>query len=164
MGAVGGLLWYSRAMTEAEHFIGKVAQKAVIEKDGKVLVTRYPTDTEWDLPGGRIHRDEKPETGLAREIKEELGVDSEIGLPFFTDMFTGQDGDSRYFVTFRAQFVDPNQPFVLQVEEVAEVCWIGKNDVESKPLFEVCKRALEAYWKQNTSRSGEIGKHATFRS
>lgn len=133
-------------MTESEHFIGKVAQKVVIEKDGKVLITRYPTDTEWDLPGGRIHRGEKPAIGLAREIKEEIGLDATIGKPFFADMFAAQDGDERYFVTFAATLIDPNQSFVLQKEEVAEVCWIGKNELQSKPLFEVCRRALEVYF------------------
>ena len=133
-------------MTESEHFIGKVAQKAIIEKDNKVLITRYPTDTEWDLPGGRIHRGEKPAAGLAREIQEELGAAAAVGAPFFVDTFGAQEGDPRYYVVFRAALQNPNQPLILQEEEVAEVYWIGKDEIESKALFGVCRRALEAHW------------------
>ena len=32
----------------------------------------------WDFPGGFLHYGEKPEDGLRREIREELGVEAEI--------------------------------------------------------------------------------------
>ena len=63
------------------HFEGKVAQKAVIVRDGKVLVVRDPRENQeiWELPGGRLNLGEEPKRGLAREIAEELGVPCEIG-------------------------------------------------------------------------------------
>ena len=59
-----------------QHFLGKVATKAIIAKDGKILMTRDNKDAAiWDLPGGRINVGENVDTGLKREIMEELGVD-----------------------------------------------------------------------------------------
>ena len=59
--------------------MGKVysAVKAVIVKDGKILfIKQFVKGKEvWDLPGGRIEYGESPQEALAREIKEELGMD-----------------------------------------------------------------------------------------
>ena len=50
-------------------FTGWVAQKALIQKEGKVLISLDATQSNWDLPGGRINVGEDPKEGLAREIK-----------------------------------------------------------------------------------------------
>src|SRR3989344_817787 len=65
----------------SKHFVGKVAQKAIIEKNGKVLVCRGVGDKVWELPGGRVHENEEPTEGLIREIKEELNIEVKIARP-----------------------------------------------------------------------------------
>lgn len=50
---------------------------------GEVLLLRHvfhPT-YPWGLPGGWLGRDEAPADGLRRELREELGRDSELGPP-----------------------------------------------------------------------------------
>lgn len=37
-----------------DHFVGKIAQKAVIEHDGKVFVVRGIGDSLWEFPGGYL--------------------------------------------------------------------------------------------------------------
>lgn len=58
------------------------AVKAIIEKDGKILLLqRNPVlrgDDNWDLPGGLVEDLENEETTLIREIKEEIRYDIEI--------------------------------------------------------------------------------------
>ena len=60
---------------------------AIIEKDSKILIAkRRKTDTlggKWEFPGGKVEPGETPEACLRRELKEEFGVDTEIG-EFFT--------------------------------------------------------------------------------
>ena len=55
----------------------------VIERDGKVLVgQRRAGDRfqyKWEFPGGKIEPDEDPKEALARELREELGIEAEIG-------------------------------------------------------------------------------------
>lgn len=52
----------------ARHFEGKVAQKAIIVKGNKVLITRDSKDDVWELPGGRLDESEEPLDAMKREI------------------------------------------------------------------------------------------------
>ena len=53
--------------------------RAVIEKDGKFLLCHSKKDGHWFFPGGHIEEGESAPEALVREIKEELGEDSEGG-------------------------------------------------------------------------------------
>jgi 8-oxo-dGTP diphosphatase len=56
---------------------------AMIEKDGKYLITqRPPTATLpllWEFPGGRVEPGETDGTALARELREEMGIEVQVG-------------------------------------------------------------------------------------
>jgi 8-oxo-dGTP diphosphatase len=56
-----------------------VAACALVDSDGRVLLTRRPEGKSmaglWEFPGGKLLPGEAPEEGLIRELQEELGVD-----------------------------------------------------------------------------------------
>ena len=56
-----------------------VAAAAIIDKDGRVLVTQRPEGKPmaglWEFPGGKVKEGETPEFALCREIEEELGME-----------------------------------------------------------------------------------------
>jgi len=56
---------------------------AVIERDGRLLVTRrlHGTHLEgyWEFPGGKCDNGESLEGCLLRELREELAVDAAVG-------------------------------------------------------------------------------------
>ncbi|MEL6789640.1 MAG: (deoxy)nucleoside triphosphate pyrophosphohydrolase [Pseudomonadota bacterium] len=58
-----------------------VAAGALIDRDGRVLLAQRPDDKSyaglWEFPGGKVKIDERPGTALARELKEELGIDTD---------------------------------------------------------------------------------------
>ena len=60
-----------------------VVVAAVIERDGTVLLARRkpggPHAGLWEFPGGKVEVGELPELALARELREELGVEVEVG-------------------------------------------------------------------------------------
>jgi len=56
-----------------------IAQGRLRDEDGRILLCRLTYKKEWDLPGGVVEVGEAPAAGLAREIREELGVSVEVG-------------------------------------------------------------------------------------
>jgi len=138
------------ASNNENNFSGEVGQKAVIEKDGKVLLVRPPGSDTWDLPGGRLHNSEIPAEGLKREIHEEIGADVEVGDAFFADIWiqTWKNPPvGRYFVAFKCTLLNQDAEFVLQEEEVGELRWISKEEMPAMQLYDICKKALAVYFK-----------------
>ena len=60
-----------------------VVVAAVVEQDGRFLVTRRLQGTHlaglWEFPGGKCEPGETHEACLAREMAEELGVETIVG-------------------------------------------------------------------------------------
>ncbi|HYZ62218.1 MAG TPA: 8-oxo-dGTP diphosphatase MutT [Acetobacteraceae bacterium] len=56
-----------------------VAACALIDVDGRILITRRPEGKPmaglWEFPGGKLHPGEAPEEAIIRELREELGID-----------------------------------------------------------------------------------------
>jgi 8-oxo-dGTP pyrophosphatase MutT (NUDIX family) len=52
----------------------RVAVKAAIIKDRKILLVHEKGDEWWSLPGGGIDQGESTDQALRRELSEELGV------------------------------------------------------------------------------------------
>lgn len=59
-----------------------LAVGAVVVADGALLMVqrgRPPAQGLWTIPGGRVEYRERLETAVAREVKEETGLDVEVG-------------------------------------------------------------------------------------
>ncbi len=58
-----------------------VAAVALVDADGRVLLARRPPGKAmeglWEFPGGKLAAGETPEQALIRELREELGIDTE---------------------------------------------------------------------------------------
>ena len=56
---------------------------AVTEREGRVMLCqRRPgahNALKWEFPGGKIEPGESPEEALARELREELGIEVDVG-------------------------------------------------------------------------------------
>lgn len=56
---------------------------AVIERDGRYLLTLRPAGTHladhWEFPGGKCDPHESHAEALRRELREELGIDADVG-------------------------------------------------------------------------------------
>lgn len=57
----------------------------VLFEGGRVLLTQRKSGAHleglWELPGGKVEPDEDPRDALVRELREELGIEVQVGAP-----------------------------------------------------------------------------------
>lgn len=82
-----------------------VATKSFLVHDGRVLILResskYKDGTNagrFDVVGGRVKPGQDFRESLLREIKEETGLDAEIGKPFFVNEWRPRKGDEQWHI------------------------------------------------------------------
>jgi 8-oxo-dGTP diphosphatase len=135
--------------------IQRVAAKAVIVNDGNVLVLResgkYEEGTnvgKYDLPGGRINLGESVFDALKREVKEECGIEVEIGQPIYVGEWSPEiKGVINQIVAifFRCQ---PKSLDIKISDDHDDLQWIGSAELEqiklTSPSKEVIAAALDA--------------------
>ena len=119
---------------DEQHFVGKVSQRAIIFQDGKFLLTLDVGAKSWGAPGGRLHKEEDAQSGLLREVKEELGIDIAVRGVLHAEMEIYSDGTPVFVVYYAADLFDINQSFVLDPVEVAEAEWFSEAEINSKSL------------------------------
>ncbi|MEW6374290.1 MAG: 8-oxo-dGTP diphosphatase MutT [Thermodesulfobacteriota bacterium] len=63
-----------------------IVTAGVIIEQRKVLVTQRKENSShgllWEFPGGKVEEGEEPRKALRRELKEELGIEVEVGKIF----------------------------------------------------------------------------------
>ncbi len=111
----------------------KPTTSAVIIKNGKLLLAKRidePFAGEWDFFGGYLNKNESPEDGIKREVKEELGVDSETT---FLGSFTGMASyhDYEYPVINFAYLVELKGEPILDTKENSDMTWVSLKDLKT---------------------------------
>lgn len=79
---------------------------------------------QFHLPGGHIDSKESPPVALAREIKEELGIDIEVGDPFHVFSYFPPDESYTIGVVFFATPRDGLQEIKLNLNDNEAYAWI----------------------------------------
>lgn len=96
-------------MDESTSLILVVA--AVIRRGHEILLHQRPAGGwgagRWEFPGGKVEPGEQPREALARECREELGVEIEVRTPIDLIAHTYPDGKSVTLAFFDAVLVDP---------------------------------------------------------
>lgn len=128
------------------HFMGKVAQKAVIEHDNKILVCKGVGDTVWEFPGGRLHSSESPQEGLIREIQEELQLSIQVERPLYTCLsWHSKSGVHNFFIAYHCTV--EGEPHIVSNDEVVEKKWVSKEELKNLPMFDDCRGAVDEFLK-----------------
>ncbi len=132
-------------MAEALHLAADIPQKALLVYDGKVLLT-LDRKGLWEPPGGRIHIDEQPVDGLTRELREELGAESEMGRVVHTFVFVSPNGAAHYVVVFACTLLTPPDQLKMDEYELRGITWVTRNEFEILPMRDGYKEALRKFF------------------
>ncbi len=119
---------------------------AVIERDGKILIARRKRDDsqagKWEFPGGKLEAGETPEACLKRELREELGIETEVGAFLCSSRFVYPHMAVELLV-YRTSYVSGE----IALHEHDRVEWVApKGSVrlifprQTNPSFASCKR------------------------
>ena len=123
---------------------------AILEKDGKILIAKRETGDElfaglWEFPGGKIEKGETPEECMARELKEELEIEVEVGTLITSNKHVYPDGIFE-LLAYKVEHISGN--FVLNDHD--EVKWITIDEISkydfppaNTPIINYLKNAYE---------------------
>ena len=104
-----------------------VVTAAVIERDGRFLVTRRQRGVHleryWEFPGGKCDPGETLSACLGRELREELAVDAAIGEKMFatTHAYPERTVELHFF---RCDIQGEPEPQIGQ-----EMRWVPRNEL-----------------------------------
>jgi 8-oxo-dGTP diphosphatase len=106
-----------------------VVAAAVVERDGRFLVTRRQQGVHleglWEFPGGKCDDGETLKACLARELKEELAVGSAIGDQIFQTVHNYPDRRVELHF-FRCELIGQPLPQIGQ-----QMQWVARAELLS---------------------------------
>lgn len=111
---------------------------AIIGPDGRILATRRRDNGHWEPPGGVLELGETVPEGLAREVREELGV--EIENEALTGVYKNM-ARGIVALVFRCR-IEAGEPHVG--EEVSEWRWMTPDEIAQNMDEAYAIRMLDA--------------------
>jgi len=126
-----------------EHFVGRVAQKAIIIRGGAVLAVLNHNGKKWGLPGGRLHKGELPVDGLKREVREEIGVEITVEEVVCVELFSNPEAP-HVSIGYTATFLEHEPVLTLAKDEIAEITWVPLSEIDSFPFYGDCRNMIRA--------------------
>lgn len=110
-----------------------IAQGLLRDTEGRVLLCELRYKKDWDLPGGVVDPGESPAACLAREVREELGLDFAVGGLIAVNWLPPYRGwDDALLLLFDLGEVptDRLDDATLQPREIAAVHWVDLGEVD----------------------------------
>ena len=138
----------------SSNIVQRVAMKAVIVRDGKVLIVREAmTDPEssqhgrYGLPGGKLEPGEVWRDGLRREVREETGLtDIEIRHPIFVGEWTPTIRGVPTQIVAMFHVCDAGMGDVVLSEEHDAYEWVDAESWKSLPMMSPDDEVLTTYF------------------
>jgi mutator protein MutT len=116
---------------------------AVIVQDGKVLLVKRkypPLAGEWSLPGGGVEVGETLDACVLREMREETGLDVEVGpvIEVFDRITRDADGRVQYHYVLVDYLCWPVGGELVPASDAADAVWVAPRDI---PHYRITAKA-----------------------
>ena len=119
-----------------------LAAAGVAVQDGCVLLLEDRWG-RWGLPSGFLEEGEAPEETLRREIRAELGVESEVGAPLRPEVrWDGPEGSTFVLLHYAIRLL--SRDFTTN-EEVVQYSWVPFSDLGRYNVWPNILRVCEEY-------------------
>ncbi len=107
----------------------------VIAQDGRAVIVRRgqePRKGEWSLPGGLLELGESLIDGTRREMKEETGLDVEVGalVEMFDRIHRDTEGRVRYHFVIADYLCVPVGGTLLAGSDVTDARWVSADEID----------------------------------
>jgi 8-oxo-dGTP diphosphatase len=112
-----------------------VVAAALYDQAGRVLIAQRPAGRHmagrWEFPGGKVGRNETESAALARELREELGVDVTAARPFMRLTHSYDDRDVELSLWIVEQFT--GTPAALDAQRLK---WVVPAQLAAEDILE----------------------------
>jgi mutator protein MutT len=123
----------------------------ILSRHGRVLACQRRADErfglKWEFPGGKVEPEESLERCLARELREELGIEVDVGPEVHRTDHTYPSGFTVRLVFFRILRYS-GTPQNLAFERMA---WVAPGDLPAYDFLDADRGVVERLFR------GEIG-------
>jgi nucleoside triphosphatase len=120
----------------------------IVNKQGKILLTKsHKWFDKYTLPGGHIEVGETMKEAVAREVKEEIGLDVEVAemLLMQEAIFAVEFWKRKHFIFFDFLCKSKDQQVKLDGRELQEYVWEYPGAAFRLNLDSFTKKTLERY-------------------
>jgi 8-oxo-dGTP diphosphatase len=109
---------------------------AIVVADGKVVVVKRrhePLAGRWSLPGGLLELGESLAAGVAREVKEETGLDVDVGpiVEVVDRIYHDASGRVQYHYVLADYLCRPSGGRLAAGDDAGEVALVGPDELAS---------------------------------
>jgi len=133
---------------------------AILEHRGRLLICqRRRGDTfalQWEFPGGKVRRSESARAALTRELREELGIEVQVGR----ELFRARHRYRELADGLEIRFFAATRPFPTPRNRVFEqIVWARRSDLARYDFLPADRalvaRLIRGEWRRDWTRGKE---------
>ena len=118
----------------------------VVVQDGRALIVKRahePRKGEWSLPGGIVELGETLVEAVRREIKEETGLEVEVGeVVEVFDRVHRLDGRIQYHFVIVDYLCRPTGGTLCAADDAEDAAWVTSDEIDRYGINELAVRVI----------------------
>jgi 8-oxo-dGTP diphosphatase len=126
----------------------------VVIIDGRAVLIRRgnePRKGEWSIPGGKLELGETLAEGVRREVREETGLEVEVGqlIEAFERVYRDEEGRVRFHFVILDFFCRASSAATLAGGDALDVALVSEGEFERFGVSEAVARVLRKAFEMN---------------